>query len=862
MAQDVHETTLKNGLKIITSENHGVPVVSFWAWYRAGSRNEPAGITGASHFLEHMLFKTSRKDPQADIARKVARIGGVCNAFTSRDFTCYFETVPAACLDLALRIERERLNAGLDKADFDSERSVVLSEKEGAENHPHTLLTEALEAQAFRQHPYGRPVIGEKDDLLAMKPADLRGYLRRHYTPDNAVLIAVGDFDTAKLLRKIDGLWSGLRRSRSTREEPKLEPPQRTARRVQVERPGGAAYLEVLYKGPASGHPDVYPLLVADAILGGAKSYVGSNATGQRTSRLYGALVTSGLASTMHSFLHPAVQPFGLSVGATAIDADRRGEIEQVLLEQVERLALEIVPANEFRKAITQLMASFAYSIESVTSLGLALGFMEMMDTCRLLHEYPAKIEAVTPADIRRVAGKYLNERGRTVGWFVPTAPSYVSERPVEAAPGMYAASGFRPMARIVTENGATVLAMENPISPSVVIHGSLPGGAAYDTEEQAGLAGFTASCAMRGTRKKSYQEIFQAVDSLGAWLHVSAGLHDVDFTVKCLAEHWPMLFDQVLEILRQPTFPPDQVELVRSLLTNFLRQVEDSPQHLAGRELHHLIYPAGHPYHHYPMGYLHTLEKLGRRDLRRFHDGFYAPEKAIICIVGGVNARKAADRMAMAVERWRTKRKASDRMDASAPPARKQPLRKDVVMKEKRQSEIALGFPGPSRLSPHYMAMDVLTQIIGGLGLMGRLGHNIREKQGMAYYAYASFSATPGEYPWSVHAGVNPRNVDRAVASILDELRRIRERPASARELRDTHGFLVGSVPLRLETNEGRAATLHSIEYYRLGEDYVDRYADLVRSVTVDEVLAAAKKHIDVDGYSLVVAGPAEESG
>jgi len=860
MTQETRETNLGNGLRVLTRENHGVPAVSFWAWYRVGARNEPDGLTGASHFLEHMLFKTSRRDSRSDIARKVARVGGMCNAFTSRDFTCYFETLPSANLDLALRIERERLETAIADDSFESERTVVLSEKEGARNHPHTLLSEALEAAAFRKHPYGRPVIGSEDDLIHMKPAHLRSYFRRHYAPNNAVIVAVGDFTTDKLLRKIETQWGSLRRHPAAGPPPSPEPPQRAERRVLVEKPGGAAYFEILCKGPASAHPDIYPLMVADAILGGAKSYIGSNATGQRTSRLYNALVTAGIASSVHSYIHPAVDPFGVTAGATAIDPGRRGHLERTLLEQLDRLAAETVPEKELRKAVTQLMASYAYSIESVTNLALALGFMEMTASHRLLSEYPGRIQAVTAADVQRVARRYLIPRGRTLGWFVPTAPSYVPETPVEAGPAVFAYTGFRPMARVITDNGAAVLAAENPISPSVIIHGSLPGGSAYDAANTAGLAGFTASCAMRGTRRKSYQQIFQAVDALGAWLHVSAGLHEVDFTVKCLAEHWPALLDLLLEILRQPAFPPDQVELVRSLIANFLRQVDDSPQHLAGRELNHLIYPPGHPYHSYPMGYPHTIEKIGRRDLQAFHDSYYAPANSIVCIVGAINAQKAADQLARAIGKWRKRRPAPIELDACAPGSTRQPRVKRIIMKEKSQSEIVLGFPGPSRTDAAYMPMEILTQIIGGLGLMGRLGHNIREKQGMAYYAYASYSATPGEYPWSIHAGVNPKNADRAVASILHELKRIRQEDVSEHELRDTRGFLIGSLPLRLETNEGRAATLHHVEYYGLGADYVDRYPHLVQSITARQIRATARKRIDLKGYALVVAGPEGE--
>jgi len=851
MVPEITETVLDNGLKVLACENHDVPVVSFWVWYRVGSRNERPGLTGASHLVEHMLFKSGKRDKRNDIFRKVARVGGVNNAFTSRDFTCYFETLPSDRYDLGLRIERERLDYPISKTDFDFERTVVISEKDGAENHPHTMLIEALDASAFRKHPYGHPIIGTREDLASMTASDLRRYFKRHYTPERTVIVAVGDLETAKLLRKIKNRWGDLRPGKKTPEVPP-EPSQKRERRVTVRRRGGAAYLEVLYKGPPAGDPDVYPLLVADALMGGAKSYMGDNITGVRTSRLYKALVITGMASGARSFFHPSADPFGLSVGATAIESGRREELERSLLEQVDRLAAEPPAERELRKAVTQLLASQAYASESVTHTAMMLGYMEMVNTHKTFKHYVENIKAVTTADVRRVAQKYFKACNRTVGWFVPTGPSYSPEGAVEAEPTVFAATGFKPAARVVTENGAAILAAENPASRSVVIHGSMPGGPVYDSEGRAGLAGLTAACTMRGTKKKSYEEIFGAVDSVGASLSVSTALHEATFHVKCLVEHWPALFELLLEVLQQPSFPPEQVRLVRAQFLNYLRQIEDSPRHVAGRELHHLIYPVGHPYHHHPQGYSHTVERLTRDDLRRFHRQYYSPKNAIFCIVGDVRAGESVRAMARLVEKWRKKRKAEE-IDAAAA-RHSAPQIKQLIMKGKPQAEIALGFRAPRRLDPDFMALAHLTQIIGGLGLMGRLGQAIREEQGMAYYVYASYSPAPGEYPWSVHAGVKPQNVETAVESILKELRRIRERPVTAHELKDSKGFLTGTLPLKLETNEGRAAALHNIEYYNLGKDYIDCYPDIVRSVTADDVLAAAQKHIDIDGYSLAV--------
>ena len=854
MAAEVVETVLSNGLKVLTRELHGVPVASFWAWYRVGSRNEPPGLTGASHLVEHMLFRPGKPGAGGDVFRTVARVGGTNNAFTSNDFTCYFETLPTSELDLALRIERRRLEAPIDGGELAAERTVVLSEKQGAENNPHTLLTEAIEAKAFRRHPYRHPVIGTRDDLAKMTAAQVRGYFRRHYTPDRMVLVAAGDFSTDRLLRRIELGWGGLRRGRPAAPVP-AEPTQRAERRVEVRRPGGAAYIEMLYKGPPASHADACPLMVASTVLAGSRSFVGGSPTGILTSRLYKSLVQGGLASAIHSFLHPTVDPFGLSVGATALKAEDRDRLEQALLREIDRLASQPLPEEDLRRAITQLRASHAYSIESITHIALLLGYTEMVADYTLFYEHPERLAAVTARDVQRAVQRYMSAAGRTVGWFIPTAPSSAPEEAVEA-PTVFAFTGVSDATRLTTRNAATVLVAGNPAAGSVVIRGSMPGGPAYDPEEQAGLSAMTASTATRGTARRSHEEIFRTIDSVGAALAVSPGLHNIDFSVKCLTEHWPMLFELLIEILAEPSFPPGQVDLVRSLLMSYLEQVQDSPRDVADLELHHLIYPAGHPYHHYPFGYAHTVKALTRDDLVRFHRRMFAPEGSIFCLVGNVDPERTAEQMARLVERWRRKRRAPVELDLAVAPL-DAPRRKNVTMKEKPQAEIALGFKAPPRLHPDFFAMDQLTQIVGGLGLMGRLGHNIREKQGLAYYAHASYIPAIGEYAWSIRAGVHPDNIDRAVDAILDELRRIREHKPAAGELRDTKGYLVGSIPLKLETNEGRAAILRHIEFYGLGRDYVERYPELVNAVTAEDVQAAARKHIAVDGYALVVTRP-----
>ena len=261
-----------NGLSLITREVRSAPVVSFWVWYRVGSRNEHAGITGISHWVEHMMFKGTQKLGKGQIMQMVAENGGTLNAFTSDDWTTYFETLPSDRLELALQIESDRMvNSRFDPEEVASERTVIISEREGSENEPDRMLDEEISAAAFKVHAYGNTIIGWKCDLRTMTRDDLYNHYKTYYAPNNATIVVAGDFDTAELVAKVGELFGGYEASNSIPEVRSIEPEQTGERRVRVEHPGSTAQIEIGYHTPSAANPDIYPLMVADALLSGAK---------------------------------------------------------------------------------------------------------------------------------------------------------------------------------------------------------------------------------------------------------------------------------------------------------------------------------------------------------------------------------------------------------------------------------------------------------------------------------------------------------------------------------------------------------------------------------------------------------------
>jgi zinc protease len=415
---------MSNGLRVVLQEMHQTPVASFWIWYRVGSRNELPGLTGISHWVEHMLFKGTPSFPHGQFDKLVAREGGVFNGMTWIDWTTYFETLPSDRFDLALRIESDRMaNSLLDDIELAKERTVIISEREGAENLPQWLLGEEVRASAFRVHPYRHQVLGWKQDLRALTRDDLWRHYRSYYTPSNAVAVAVGDFVAGELLERIEGLFGSIPATPEPPPVRTVELPQVGERRVVVEGHGRTAYVQMAFVAAQATHDDYFPLAVLDAVLGGAKamSLSGGARVGNRSSRLYRALVESQLASEVHSSVRPTIDPFLFSFAATVRPEHTALEVENALSEALDRVAQEPISTHELAKAIKQARAQFAYSSETVTSRAYWIGFSEVVASAEWFSGYVARLSAVTPADVQRVAQQYLRKSRRTVGWYLPT---------------------------------------------------------------------------------------------------------------------------------------------------------------------------------------------------------------------------------------------------------------------------------------------------------------------------------------------------------------------------------------------------------------------------------------------------------
>lgn len=403
--------------------------------------------------------------------------------------------------------------------------------------------------------------------------------------------------------------------------------------------------------------------------------------------------------------------------------------------------------------------------------------------------------------------------------------------------------------------NGLTVIVKENHHAQSVVVRGYLYGGANLETPRQAGLAAFTASAMRRGTTKRTFAEINEAVESVAASVYVHAGRHTVGFGGKSLGEDFELLVELMTDNLLYPTFPAAEVEKLRGQIITDLKEEEDDPHSLARRHFQEILYGSDHPYGRPVDGTLASVTGLSRADLLAFY-GRLHPQDGAVVVVGDVTAEQVYRALAATLGQW---------SPTQPPPANVLPeptplaamIQKVHPMPNKSQVDLVLGNVGPSRLAADYYAADVGDTILGQLGLGGRIGQSVRDTAGMAYYARSQLQGGPGPGPWFIYAGVNPAAVDQAIELIRAEIRRFREELVSDQELADAKAYMTGVLPLQMESNEGVAAFIMESHMYRLGDDFITRFPEIINAVTKAEILVAAQKYLSDEVYALSIAGP-----
>ena len=412
-------------------------------------------------------------------------------------------------------------------------------------------------------------------------------------------------------------------------------------------------------------------------------------------------------------------------------------------------------------------------------------------------------------------------------------------------------------ISRVKLDNGLTLLVYENAAVRSVNIMGSIHAGGIYETPDKSGLASLTALALMTGTANRSFDDIHSALEDIGAELAVRGDVHKIGLFGKALAEDLPRLLEIANDALRQPTFPDEHIERLRGERLTWLQYSSFNTRYRAAKAMRETLYPQPHPYHYGTHGTEETTAKISRGDLMRYQETHFGPRGMILVIVGAIQADEVIQQVTELFGDWQNPHQPAVAAVAS-PDKLANSRRQFVSVPGKTQSDIKMGAVGPARHAADYLPAQLANSILGEFGMMGRIGKNVREQKGLAYYAFSQLGGGHGPDPWSVSAGVSPDNVELALASIMEEIERLISETVSDDDLADNQSYFTGRLPLRLESNEGLASHIHSMESYGLGLDYLADYKDSIYRITKEDLLKAARNYLKPTEMATAIAGPA----
>lgn len=869
--EGISEYRLDNGLQILLLPDVSRPTVTVNLTVLVGSRHEGYGEAGMAHLLEHMLFRGT--PTHQDIPRLLKERGAEFNGTTWLDRTNYYETMPADPdnLEFAIRLEADRMiNSSIRREDLDSEMTVVRNEFERGENSPFRVLMQRMVSAAFEWHNYGKSTIGNRADIERVPIENLRQFYRRFYQPDNAVLIVAGQFDAERALELVGKYFGPIprpeRRLNTTWTE---EPPQDGERLVTVRRVGEVPLAGLVYHIPAGSHPDFAAVDVLTTVM-----------ASEPAGRLYRQLVRRGLAASVYGTrfaLHDPGMALFLAEAAQGVDG---ADLLEAMAETLETTSETPLTDEEVERARQELLKRRELSVANSQGIAISLSDWAAQGDWRLFLLHRDRLEAVTTEDVRRVAAAYLKRSNRTAGLFEPTtAPDRV---PIPLSPDLAEMIGdyqgreqiaqgevFDPdPAAIESRIHRTTLHSDLRVTllpkktrgQTVHLRLTLRYGNLRDLQNRAMAAEVLPEMLRRGTETRTHQQIQDALDRHRAQLQLLGEPGRVTIALQTTRDNLPAVLDIVGDMLRHSTLPEDELELVREARLATAEQNRTEPSAVAVAAVQQKIspWPPEDPrYHPTPDEIAERLRSLTVSELRFLYEELLSGSVGELTIVGDFDEAAALEAVKQITADWTT---ASpwEWIPEDAVPLPKGRFEK-IVIPDKANAMYFAALTLPMRDDhPDYAALLVGNHILGGGALSSRLGNRVRREEGLSYGVASAIQASPIDERtvFYVYAICNPQNIDRVHAVIQEELQKILEEGITETELQEQRDGLLRNRELSRTKDSDLTRTLTTLARAGRTMQFTADLDERIRNLTVDDVHAALKKHLDPSRLQIVAAG------
>lgn len=872
-----------NGLTVLLMENHSAPVVTFMVTYHVGSRNEAVGHTGSTHLLEHLMFKGSKKfnkENRTAIWTILQDIGAQINATTWFDRTNYFELLPSEHLETAIAIEADRMrHAFLKDEDRQPEMTVVRNEFERGENDPFDVLDKNIWATAYQAHPYHHSTIGWRSDIENVSTERLQEFYNTYYWPNNATVTIIGDFETEEALKLVNDYFG--KHKRSPKEIPEMyttEPKQEGPRRLSIMRAGETGIVGIAHKTPIGLAEDTYSIQVLSKILGGGKS-----------SRLYRKIVDKGLATGMFMWDFP-FKDNGLFITYVFLTPGTdHAEVEKILMAEFDTIKEDGVTRNEIERAKAQIKSEMAFSRDGSYSIASALNEAIAIGDWKFYTTYNEKITTVTADNIKEVANKYLNEKQRTTGHFIPESqgssngnmlgPAKIHQplnvRPENSDTLEKSSLGQPKKSRkpekslsisdqIVTSraiDGLQLKTMKTPINDVVTLTGSILGGTQFGGIKNTAIANLTADMLDEGTTKHTKFEISERLESVGANIAFSSDNYRVRFSAHCLKQDVPLIIELLGEQLINPAFIGSNLENVKKRNIGNLKKSSENTRTRASGAFRRILYPKGHPNYSIPIDIrIADIEKTTVDNLKRFHKNYGLGNMNLVA-VGDVDGKTLENSLINAFGDWGKSKLSMPAKDSKANNVRNET--KYITMEDKTSVDMFFGAPiGIDRKHPDYYPLMLGNYILGG-NFSARLMQSVRDEKGLTYGIYSSLRGVNNgdDGYWNVWGTFSPDFLKDGKEATIEQINLWIDN-VTENELNAKKETITGSYKVGLATTGGLASQILTNVERSYPDAMLDEYPNIIKKVTLDQVNKTIKKYLSPEKLVIVAAGSIDGNG
>ena len=823
----VVKKTLANGLTVLVQENHAAPVVAVRMYVRTGSIYEGEYLgAGISHLFEHALSEGTSTRTKEQVNEDVQGIGGQSNAYTSFDVTAYHITTAAPYFARAVDSLSDMMqNATFPDAEVKTQIGVIHNEMNLGADDPDRVLGMLFNETAFRVHPARYPIIGYRAQFDAITRDDIVNYYKTHYTPENTVVSIAGDVKAADVLAYVEkqmGEWP--RRNAQTPVLPD-EPTQSSPRRASVEKDVSQTQMQIGWHTIPLQHPDLYALDMLAEIMGGSES-----------SRLVRNLRERGLVTSIGAFSSTPNYNAGIfGIRATLKPADA-AKVEAAIWNEIAKIKRNGVTTDEIRRAARGVETSFVFGNSGVENQAEQIAYDEMnTGDPEYSKRYVARMQAVTAAQVRAAANKYLARDGVTVASVVPRG----STKTVVATAAKIDASAPQ---LFTLPNGVRLIIRENHATPTVAITATALGGARLEASSKAGVSALMSELLTRGTTGRSETQISTLVDELGGSIDGFSGYNSWGINSKWLSRDWRSGLALVQESLLSPTFPADQLGLARARQIAGIREQSDDPMSVASLALRHEMYGA-HPYGRSSLGSEAIVQKLSRADLIGFHNAVLQPRNLVIAVYGDIDANEIRRAVEYSFGNFRAEAKAPKAPIAALA------LTKNVsqVVSKPGIAQVVqwYGFPSIDVKGKDRYAIDVLDAAMSGANLPGgRLHARLRDNQ-LVYVVHAFDQPGLDQGIFAIYAATTPPNSDRVRSIIREELDKVADSGISAAELERAKTMMISSDAIENQDNLSQAQGAASDELYGLGFRNNEEFASRINAITLADVQRVARQYL-----------------